>query len=459
MSALPKITPVPASRIRENLPREHGYEPMHVDGQLPAELAGTLYRNGPALMDLFGVPYSHLFEGDGGISAVRFAAGRASGAARVLETAGLKAEREAGRPLFGFNARWTDRWPRAMRGGNGKNAANTNVIWWQGQLLALWEGGLPTEVDPETLLARGTTDLDGAVPASFSAHPHTVGDTLFNFGLRYGRHTTLDLFAWKAGSSAECSSSIPLPRATVLHDFIATDRHLVFFVSPIAIRIWRALLMVGSATDLLAWRPEHGTEVIVVPLDNPGEPVRFHTDPFFQWHFSNAWEEQGQIVVDYVRYADMSSFEDLEQGLVGDAGQLHRARIDPKRKTFKTEQLWNVQCEFPRVAPGLEGAPNRYTWLACDDERPGISRFDNKTDTASTWWAEEGQFCAEPVFVRAPHPAGEGDGWALSLTYDASSHKSFVAVLDGQHPETGPIARAWFDHHIPITFHGNFAPA
>lgn len=32
-----------------------------------------------------------------------------------------------------------------------KNVANTNVIYWAGKLLALWEGGLPHTMDPITL--------------------------------------------------------------------------------------------------------------------------------------------------------------------------------------------------------------------------------------------------------------------------------------------------------------------
>lgn len=34
---------------------------------------------------------------------------------------------------------------------NIKNVANTNVMYWGGRLLALWEGGLPYKLDPKTL--------------------------------------------------------------------------------------------------------------------------------------------------------------------------------------------------------------------------------------------------------------------------------------------------------------------
>src|SRR6187397_190455 len=88
----------------EDVSREHGFEPLRVEGRLPRELAGALYRTGPGLFGSFGRRYAHLFEGDGAITAVRFEAGRAEGAHRVLESAELAAERAAGRPLYGSAA-------------------------------------------------------------------------------------------------------------------------------------------------------------------------------------------------------------------------------------------------------------------------------------------------------------------------------------------------------------------
>jgi len=36
--------------------------------------------------------------------------------------------------------------------------------------------------------------------------------------------------------------------------------------------------------------------------------------------------------------------------------------------------------------------------------------------------------------------------------------RAFVAVYDAARIPDGPIAKIWFDHHVPITFHGTFAP-
>ena len=51
----------------EDVSREHGFELLRVEGDLPRELAGTLYRTGPGLFGSFGRSYAHLVEGDGAI--------------------------------------------------------------------------------------------------------------------------------------------------------------------------------------------------------------------------------------------------------------------------------------------------------------------------------------------------------------------------------------------------------
>src|SRR5688500_4349045 len=122
----------------QDLPREHGFEPLEIEGTLPAELRGTLYRNGPGQFGLHGTRYSHPFEGDGAVTAVRLDNGRAFGASKVTESTGLREERAAGRILYGLKAPWLRRVSNMMRNRQ-KNTANTSVMMWQGRLYALME--------------------------------------------------------------------------------------------------------------------------------------------------------------------------------------------------------------------------------------------------------------------------------------------------------------------------------
>lgn len=45
-----------------------------------------------------------------------------------------------------------------------------------------------------------------------------------------------------------------------------------------------------------------------------------------------------------------------------------------------------------------------------------------------------------------------------ALVMDGASQRSFFAVWDGPRFQDGPIAKAWFDHPVPITFHGKWVP-
>lgn len=83
-----------------DLTREHGYESLRVEGEIPDHLNGTLYKTGPALTQRFGRPYHHVFEGDGAICATRIQQGEVQGAHKLLRNNGFIAEERTGRPLF-----------------------------------------------------------------------------------------------------------------------------------------------------------------------------------------------------------------------------------------------------------------------------------------------------------------------------------------------------------------------
>lgn len=466
-----RLNPLEHGSTFSDLDKEHGFVPLHVKGRLPDGLRGTLYRVGPSIFQSHGERYGHWFDGDGAVSAVRLGDGRALGAARVVQSVGLQRERQQGRRLYGAYGTQPPGGPLARVRGKTKNVANTSLFAWDGKLFALFEAGRPTEIDPETLETLGESDLGGVVGPTFSAHPHWVPGrkAWFNFGVRYGKETLLDVYELPARGAARRMVTVPLAGATMIHDFIATERHLIFFAPPLRLRILRQILGKGTYSDNLAWRPELGTEVLVVPIDAPDRVRRFTVDPFYQWHFANAFERDSDIVVDLVRYPDFSTNEWLGRAPHGGsgleaAGRYHRVVLDPWKQTFRSEEVWEISCEFPRVSPHVVSREHRLAWLAIHsgDTRQmfdTIARLDLESGKFYTFGFGEGTYPSEPVFVPDPTREGEDAGWVLSLVYDERAHRSFVAVFDGQRLADGPIAEAHFDHHIPLTFHGGFLPA
>ncbi len=450
----------PSTLLLRSVAREHGFEPLRVEGTVPAGLAGTLYRVGPGALETFGVPHSHLFEADGAVTAIRIGPDGAAGAIRLVESEGRREERRAGKPLYGFHAPYLTRMRRTL-GGKYKNLANTAPMLFQGRLLAMCEAFRPMELDPETLETIGETTLEGAVRGAFSAHPHRVAEraATYNFGVRYGRTTFLDCYELPDVGAARRLASIPLPRPVMLHDFAATRKHLLFFVSPFEVDVKRALLGLGPFGKMFVYRPEHGTEVIVVPIDDPGRIRRFRTDAFFQWHFANAYEDDAGLVVDFVRYPDTWTFDHIGED-VALGGELVRVRVDPGAGPLRTERAIGGCFEFPSVDVRFAGEASRfvYTTTEAADHR-GVARHDMVTGTTDAFHDGVETWYAEPVFAPDPARGREGGGWLLSLVLDARRGTSHLAVFDAEAPSRGPLAKLAFDEALPITFHGTFRPA
>ena len=162
---------VETKAARNNLapiPMECDAPHLKVIGELPRELNGTLYRNGPNPQ--FEAPGAHWFLGDGMLHAFHLENGRASYRNRWVRTPKWQAEHDAGRALFsGFGGRKLPDAPATPCTDSG--VANTNIIFHGGRLLALEEGHLPTEIEPGTLNRLGYCDYAGGIRGAFTAHP------------------------------------------------------------------------------------------------------------------------------------------------------------------------------------------------------------------------------------------------------------------------------------------------
>lgn len=444
--------------LLQNLRRAHDFAALQVEGTLPDDLIGTLLRVGPGLFERFGVRVQHPFEADGMISAVRFdGRGGARGAARVIESEGYLAEQAAGRRLYGTGAPLL-RQLRNAWGMHGKNTANTSAWAWNGRLFALMEGGRPTELDPESLATLGERDFDGVLARTFSAHPHRVAElgTSFNFGVRYGKHTALDLYALPDRGPARTLGRVQLPWASLVHDFVATQTHLLFVICPVELVLWRALTGIGGFAKLFAWRPALASELIVVPLAEPERAQRIAWEPLWVWHFANGFRRGDELVIELCRHADFSSLEAIAKHRKQTTPPCYqRVVIELGRGRVRSETVSEAATEFPRVHPQREGATHRFAWMRWAEApgREAIARVEVETGAVRAWLPEAALGVSEPVIV-ARDSTDEQHVWVLVSCHDDASDRSCVVVLDGRDPEAGPVARAWFDQPIPLSFHG-----
>lgn len=452
---------VSARLWREDLPREHGFEPLEVRGRVPDELRGTLLRNGPGLFGLFGVPYGHPFEGDGAITAARFDAGGVTGAARITQSAGLAEERAAGGHRFGLRV---PLWRRVRNfvGGRMKNTANTSVIAWQGRVLALMEAAHPTELALSDLTTIGETDLGGVVRGAFSAHPHRVPArrARYNFGVEYGRRSAVRLYELPDAGPAREVTRVPLARPAMIHDFAVTVRRAVFLVHPLVFDLPRLVTGAPGLAELFAWRSGAPTEVVVVDLDAPHAVTRFEVPAFWHWHVASARDDGDDVTIDLVRYPDATSLHAFSRDGARPLtpGTLHRLTVSPGARRLTTAPVCDAPCEFPLVHPDREAGDWRTVWVTADGDR-AIGAIDVTTGRIERHGFAATERCSEAVVVPKRDGGGERDVWLLTLVYDGAADRSGVVVLDGARLADPPVASAWFDHRIPITFHGTWVPA
>ena len=215
---------------------------MIIEGELPRDLNVTYFRNGP---DPQFPPrgWHHWFAGDGMLHQFKIQDGRMRYRNRWARTVKWNLEREAGEALFNpFNPMESE--PSvAMMETDG--LANTNVVWHGGRLLALEEGHLPFELDPETLESKGAWSFEDGYAGPFTAHPKMdpkTGEMLFFGYSAGGMFSPLINFAVvdREGRVTR-SEQFEAPYMAMVHDFVVTDEHVIFPIFPLTGSMERAM--------------------------------------------------------------------------------------------------------------------------------------------------------------------------------------------------------------------------
>jgi len=449
---------------------------VSVKGEIPRELNGAYYRNGPNPQFAPRGRY-HWFDGDGMIHGFFFENGRCDYRNRWVQTERFLREREAGESLLGGLADMAAGAPEAE--GLNSNAANTNIVWHGGKLLALWEAGPPTELDPVSLETRGLWQFDGEltrqidpalagnedgiVPGIMTAHPKMDPDSgeMHFFGYSPIPPYLTYRVADRDGRLIR-SEEIDVPFASMMHDFIVTDAHVIFPVFPGVFD----LELIEKTGTALGWQPERGSHIGVMPRDGGNADVVWvQADPCYVFHPMNAHSEGDRVIAEVARYPKLPLF-----GVEGaEAATLYRWTIDLASGTLKEEPLDDCPTEFPRLDERFAGKPYRHGYagggvrsMASTDEFnadpifDSVLHYDLQTGSRRTHTLPVGDAVGEPVFVPRSADAEEGDGFVLALAYRGAENRSDLLVLDAQNIEAEPLATVQLPHRVPFGFHGNW---
>lgn len=465
------------SRPFESQLREYDYQLTDIDGALPPALTGTLFRIGPGKFEVGTTVLRTMFDADGMVSRFILDGSSVRFTNRYVRTQQFRDGLQSG-PM---------RRPGITTQVPGKllanlqlpaNTANTNIVSLAGEMLALWEGGPPHRLDPDTLETLGTNDFKGKLGyvGAFSAHPKwdPVTGEMFNFGLDV--FPTPRLRCYRVSPSGQLSqiNSVTLWDMGWNHDFALTEKYLVFVLDPIRPNIGQ-LLRGKRFDESLEYQLTNGsTKFILVPRDG-SKPIVIEHAPQTHIHVTNAFQDGADAVVEFVRY---ESLEFLRQSLHAAMGpkdhpnphhhlvvrewpdsHLVRFRISPSGKITEEVVSQSAKIEFPQYDWRQSTRNHQITYTAGTLERQGhyngIFKFDHRTGAMTHCDFGKASVC-EPLFVPRHKDSAQDDGWLLAVNHDLVENRSQLVILDARDVEQGPLAVAHLTHHLPIGFHGTF---
>jgi len=435
---------------------------LKIIGKIPKELHGIYMRNGPNPA-FPPISYTYPLDGDGMIHAIYIANGKADYRNRYIETKGLLKERKAGKALYGgilnlipMEPEWADAEdvPVAV-----KDNPTIHIIRHAGQYLALSEGSPAYQMTAQ-LKTVNKWNPSNTTPLSVCAHTRldpVNGDLwLVNYSLT---PPYLTLYCVNNKGVVIKKLDIEKNYCSMVHDFVLTKNYAIIFDCPVVLDI--SQLMSGGS--VISWRPELGGRVGLISRD--GNKVRWiETEPFFVFHLANAYENDNEIIIDYVRY-EKGDFltRDIDEKKI--FPMLYRAIINVNSGTIKHTQSDDRMVEFPRIKEGRDTLTHQFIYtptktsnMAASKGFNAIIKYDVKNKSSQIH--EFGQYTeiGEAVFSPSETPKSEDDGYLMLFIYDSTTGQSEFVILDAMNFKNEPLARIQLPRRVPHGFHGSWMP-
>jgi carotenoid cleavage dioxygenase-like enzyme len=432
---------------------------LQIEGHLPPDLEGVFVRNGPNP----AIPPQgryHWFDGDGMLHALHFSQGSVSYCNRYIQTAGLAEERERGQPIWRGIREAANRERREQPF---KDTSNTDVKFHAGSLITSWYlCGTPYRLDPLSLETLGAdTRFESKVSAHLKVDEVTGELMFFDYGIRKP-FMTYGVMNREGVKVHHVPIDLPGPRLP--HDMAITEHYSILMDLP----VFQDMDAARNGRWKTDWHPQLPARFGVIPRHGKSSEIRwFEASSCYIYHSTNAWEEDGQIVLEAYRYK--RPFADYPEGatefdkmLLNNriAATLVRYRMDLRTGACTEEELAPDNGEFGMVDQARVGRPTRYVYGIGFDEHEIPIRFASlkKWDTTLRKvqsFAFDAHLCgSEPQFARRPGATREDDGYVIVALENNAAGRGEVWVFDAQSIETGPTAKVLLPVRLPAGFHG-----
>ena len=455
--------------------KELSIDKLKITGKIPEWLEGMFIRNGPGTFEVGNQKYRHWFDGLAMLHKFTFRNGDVAYANKFLECKAYNEAKEKGeiayseyatdpcRSLFHrvtavFNQKITD-------------SAKVNIAKFTDHYLALGETSTQIKFDPDTLQALGEYYYETKYKQHITTvHPATdlrTGDT-YQLVSRFGRMSHYRMLRIDRKGKSDVVGEIPVFEPAYLHSFGLSQNYLVIVEFPLVVYPLKLLFQLKPFIENFNWKPKRGTTFYVMDRNNGELKGKYQTEAFFAFHHVNAFEQNGELILDIDAYEDASIIDSFYINRIKDEnmelpfGRITRFRIDLKEQgTIKSEIICDDCIEMPRYYFDKYNmnAGYRYVYgLGVNDAyRKGfynqLIKIDIKTGKSINWFKIH-QYPSEPVFIPNPAAKREDDGIIITIVLDAVKKNSYLLILNAE--SLNEIGRAEVEQPILIGYHGAY---
>jgi len=448
---------------------------LEVVGEIPADLRGAYFRNGPNPVFQPKNRY-HPFDGDGMVHGVYFDGGSASYRNRWVQTEAIIGERHSGHSMspgvmgpFDYSIS-----PFGI-----KDTSNTDLVYYRNELVTLWyNAGNPYALNGRSLDTERAFQLEGRQHRRMSAHSSVdwaTGEFIF---FDYGDEPPYMTYGVADASGKLLhETAVELPGPRLPHDMGYTENYVVLhdlpFFHDMNILRRHHMRVLTFHTDIptrFGIAPRH-------PHKAGNTDVKwFECEPCYILHTTNCWEDGDWVIMDGCRSTnpkpdagdDQSELSHMLAYMRLEANN-YRWRFNMRTGEVREGDLDDLNTEFNKMNLNFKGVKSRYAYhqripLLHEGGHTlrftGLVKYDNDTGQRWEWDYGRGVFGSEAAFAPrngAARDHAEDDGYVITLVTDSNDWSSWCLVFDATDIAQGPIARVRMPQRVPYGFHATWA--
>jgi len=456
---------------------------LEVEGDIPPSIEGAFFR---VMLDHQYPPMRGsdiLLNGDGNVAAYYFRDGHVDYRQRYVRTDRFRAERKARQSLFGdYRNPFTDD-PRVA--GLIRGTGNTNIVFYDGKLLALKEDSPPYAMNPLTLETVKLWDFGGTFRSeTFTAHPKfdpLTGDMVcFGYEASGLGEPDIAYYEYDACGNLKHEAWFRTPYPGMVHDMVMTPNYVLFPIAPMV----ADLDQMKAGKPRFRFAPNLDQYFAVLPRGGTESDLRWFRGPCgLPGHTINAFESDGAIVFDSPMVAGNPFPWWPEAGNSappkgGFKSSIVRWVVDLQSSSdwIEPQEISPYLGELPIIDGRFAGQPYRHFYMPFKDPdfpydaakagAPALGfllnsllHIDLANGKERKWHGGDTVALGEPVFIPRSTDAPEGDGHLIVPVHRHVEMTTELVILDAGQIDAGPVATVKVPlHHRPCV-HGNWVPA